>query len=484
MTEHLHQPFDAYMALVAQRAPEQRPRRGGSPVAVIPNRAAGIAATVNALQASTQFKELVRATRDEFRDDFHSAKSDDRWSRAVSTFFKVGGCYGEPVWPAAPSDLFDAYCNAFRQRVRTIRYLALLEFTEFARPRLDCGTFEIRRFSKAELDVFLRSDVSRSFYGYAVADTAQLCAYWFLVVQREEAVRPVSTIMTVDLSAMGSAFPSYRLPPAPIEEALRVLALFDWELATPSARGEQPDGWMQLQIPLFLESSDHLLDPPRAAPDTSVLATETRADVDGEEFEVRVIDVEVSEGACGQLEGFCCRVNSALRKFPSGHHWHFFEVAMTYFIRAFLTRGIDQLLWHMTALEALLGGGPPEPIQRVGKRLGVILGDTRAVEEKIRRRFKELYALRCDLVHGNRVLDSIAATELADTRQLARKAMLWFAHGLHLLQSEAAMTNCTEMPSRTELLAVLDFDEKQRRQVGALIAQLPPMFPRIREWLV
>ena len=415
---------------------------------------------------------------------FIPPKSEGRWKWSVQTFFKRSGFYIQTGGVSFDQQrLFSVYCEAFDRRESNVRYLAPIELVEFAMPRIDCGFFEIRKFSKAELDKLLETEVNRVFYRYALGNTSRLSDYWFLVVDEAEDTHPVSTRITVDLSGLGSVFPSYSLPPAPVERALRVLALFDWQLATPRF-DDPPGGWTRPDFPLVIRSSDDLLRQPWTVPDLSVLETETRGDLQGEEFEVPAVYAEVEKEACDRLEDFCRRVGRVLRKFAPDHRWHFFEVGMTYLVRGFLTRGLDQHLWHVTALEALLGGGVNEPIRStVGKRLGAILGETRSAQKTIRKRFNALYDLRCDLVHGKRLVSSVAGGDLAETRALSRSTGLWFAHCLHAIESEAQANPSASLPKRSELLTMLDLAEDQRDRIAQLLRSLPASFPRIREWL-
>jgi len=193
---------------------------------------------------------------------------------------------------------------------------------------------------------------------------------------------------------------------------------------------------------------------------------------------------------------------------PEDHPWHFLELAVTYLVRAFQTEGLDQLLWHMVAIESLVGG---EPIRKtVGHRLARILGSTNSDRKAIKKQFNHLYDLRCDLVHGNpwgtaesrvqdrllgslpgrtRVLGSVPATDLADIRRLARRAILWFAHWLaHECRRVGPADDLSLLPSREQLLSVLDFDEPYERlsgycqQIESVVGSLPSGFPNLSEW--
>ena len=70
-----------------------------------------------------------------------------------------------------PSEEFEKYVQVFRNSERKISYLALLEYVSFERlsqqDDIDCGHFQIKRFSRDELDVFGNS-INEIFYPRAV----------------------------------------------------------------------------------------------------------------------------------------------------------------------------------------------------------------------------------------------------------------------------------------------------------------------------
>jgi hypothetical protein len=303
MMGELHSSFDLYVSRAGERTGRLRMPQRDRALSLIRNLDVEIAATVEELEESSEFGALVRATQETFRGAFHNAKSENRWKWSVQTFFRRSGFYTHTDGISFDQEkLFAVYCEAFGRRESNVRYLAPLELVEFAKTRINCASFEIRRFSNTELDEFLQTGVNRVFYRYAVADTSRLSDYWFLVVHEAEKTHPISTRITVDLSGIGSVFPSYSLPPAPVERALRVLALFDWQLATPRF-DDRPGGWTRVGFPLVIRSGDDLLRQPWAVPDLSVLETETRCDQQGEEYEVPAVYAEVEEEACDSLEG-------------------------------------------------------------------------------------------------------------------------------------------------------------------------------------
>jgi hypothetical protein len=142
---------------------------------------------------------------------------------------------------------------------------------------------------------------------------------------------------------------------------------------------------------------------------------------------------------------------------------------------------MEQLLWHITTLEALLGEKIESGLTTLLKnRVGQILGRTDAEKRVVRKNFENLYSLRSDYIHGNVKFSDrkVLHAELAQAREFARLITLWMVSYLRHVLSEASKGN-NVLPSREDLLAVLDMDEASRKSVGNVISQLPNEFPRL-----
>jgi hypothetical protein len=183
----------------------------------------------------------ARITRSAFPDGPDSAMEDH--VGRVRQFFRRSGAYCQYLRQAEvdAASLFATFEGAFKQREMLVRYLAPLEFVDFLRKdQLDCGSFSIKRFSRADLNTILGTAVNRIFY--AAADTEELWRYWFMVAEERQPARGPSYVFYVDLDdtnedpdhrRMDDFGPvvsaPYNPPPAPIETVLRVLSLFDWD---------------------------------------------------------------------------------------------------------------------------------------------------------------------------------------------------------------------------------------------------------------
>lgn len=489
--DSLRTAFDAYLQLVARKTEGLRagPQPRGGLIVISKPELELRRIVEESLEQGGEFKRLVRLTRSAFPDDFFSEMSDDVWAERIRRFFRRSGTYsrylGQPEIDTASS--FAAFEGAFKQREMLVRYLAPLELVRFSRDHLDCGSFSIQHFSRERLDGILQTAVHRVFY--ANADTERLCEYWFLVAEECQPAQGPSCVFHVrDFDDVVSA--SYQPPPGPVERAVQVLSLFDWER------------WGGFRLPFVIVTDDNLLRAPcrwwcagrwAVAPDCSrLLKSGKRAILD--------------EDASSQLENFSRETGSILAQYPETHPWHFFEIAITYFERAFQTEGLDQYLWYMVAIEALVGGEPPEPVlTTIYRRLARMFGSSK---KKMKDRFEPLYKLRCDMVHGralgtaesqaqdavigslpgrSRVLGSAPGARVTEIRQLARQAIRWFAHWLDHVRRTYPPDESL-LPKRDQLLSVLDSDERRRpymdnlQQIENLLQKLPRGFPNVSEW--
>jgi hypothetical protein len=162
--------------------------------------------------------------------------------------------------------------------------------------------------------------------------------------------------------------------------------------------------------------------------------------------------------------------------------WRFALTALGFLTKAMRTRGLEQLLWHITAIEAVLGQKSEGLTRLLKRRVGEIFGGTDNEKKDIRKRFGALYEFRSDLVHGNAELDErkIVQGHLAESRDLARGVVAW-ATGL--LAHATTTHGNVPIPSREDLLQLLDMSAKARASIASLLPTLPAQFPAVENWL-
>lgn len=218
--------------------------------------------------------------------------------------------------------------------------------------------------------------------------------------------------------------------------------------------------WHGFRLPFRLECDGNLIEPPPAAPDTSVLEVEPVGGPEDKEMERPVISFELDRKATAELERLI-RENFSIINTKLLETWPFFRVALDYLLKAFLTdpyqSPAEQLLWHVTALEALLGKkGDGRLTHPIAKRLGRLLGHNASERERIKHNFKRLYKVRSDLVHGNPWKD-FSTLYLYLARNLARRACLRSAE-----LAASRIQKGMPLPDREQIIAALDegrFDE-------------------------
>jgi len=464
--------------------------------AVLPRR-------VEELEKRNEFRNLVAEARGTFAGEYHNKSNEHVWHYHIHNFFCQSGYYldvmhGKMLNKEAGLSAFSA---AFQGHESRITYFIPLELVSFAQDLMDFGTFKVRRFSAEEWGNLLRNRINRVFYPYAAMDDDALellSHYWFICVEVTSPVEHIGLIHipsgpTTTLLFRGLAQRYYTAYPESVESTLRLLCLFDWSGLEKKVKGDlsSKEDWQSLRlfnVPFVLEIKDNLLSAPASAPpDLSKLNTEPVFDERGEEI--------------GQLpEHWILLDNSETEAFKrfiqdikdmvgglrtSEYGWQFIEVALGYFTKAFFTDNrLEQMLWYITSMEALLGESGAGVTDRLARRIGSILGTNSKERDKYSERFRQLYKLRNSLVHGGQFAEASVA-DLLDTYLIARRAMLWFLHALHMVQSKIGevQMNKQDTPDREELLMFLDLKIGSRDRLQWLKKEFPTGFPDVSHWL-
>ena len=281
--------------------------------------------------------------------------------------------------------------------------------------------------------------------------------------------------------------------PPNVERALRTLVLYDWDGNSSVDRrnagryllDENEDSWLGFNLPFVLRSGGNLFRPPTRPPDISCLALEPIFDGNG---------VEIGEGPAmpimyldaTETQGFYRMVTQLEAQLKTVRdqtdRWQFIDVAVGYLVKAFFSDELDQLLWHITAIEALLGERTTDSLtETLARRCGLVLGSSREDRKRIHKSFKKLYALRSDLVHGNTNAKNAHGGHLAVARHLARDVAIWFLQYLYFL-AEDLPANDERHPKRVELLSALEMKREERERYSYFLGRLPCSFPWKQCW--
>src|SRR5207249_2672993 len=154
-----------------------------------------------------------------------------------------------------------------------------------------------------------------------------------------------------------------------------------------------------------------------------------------------------------------------------------------FLVKANFSEGLEQLLWHITAIEAMLGKKISSGLTNLLRsRISLILGNTKRERKDIATMFSRLYDFRSQLIHGNPALENrkIYLGHLNKARDIARHAAVWMLRYLHHVR-QTLEGSATAAPTKDDLLAVLDMDGT-RASTARILATLPASFPNVPDW--
>lgn len=360
-------------------------------------------------------------------------------------------------------DYFDLLLTQTQQRQVKITRLWMCG-ARFPQQQVDFGSFQIRKYTRKELDALVRNDVNQIFYPDAVINSNILSKYWFVkeesLVLREglpelQRILEERTGTSLNWSDPPSSEPlELEFPP----KYLQLLALGDW-------KGSDASPQEFFSTPLEIQVDDDILAEPSPVP-YEAKAIKDRLDDPG--FWVSLTQSQVAE--------LRSRVEMAQKVLNDvdleKYNWQFINIALGYLAKAFLTKyELDQLLWNVVVLESLFGEEDKGVIATLRSRLARVFGATEAQKKAVRRRFDELYDFRSMLAHGKVYSRKAVVGHLADARYLAKESVLWFlkyiAH-VHLALSGQKVSP-EKFPRRHELLANLDLDDESSERLRALL---------------
>lgn len=209
--------------------------------------------------------------------------------------------------------------------------------------------------------------------------------------------------------------------PAPVMDALFALLIQPWE----DWHGHGEYDWRAFAIPWVHVATGDIFDRAQAVPPAADLAWEPFFVEDEEMGEKPVVwRLELADPAAleGIGEDYWARLEKA-------RHSVLFETPVQHFmLRAFFSDGMDEIMAHMTTIEAALGlqgdfkkavrtgEGVVPPSVRVQRRLKVLLGDPTAGED-----YKALSTCRNEFVHGRRIAGKVPSASRNLARRLARR---------------------------------------------------------------
>lgn len=402
---------------------------------------------------------------------------------ALRNFFRRSGLYlgifdGKAV---NVDELFDKLSSVFRERLVRVVTLRLIEEVYFPEESIEFGGFTIQRFSKAEWDELVGNRINSVFYPYAQFDTDKLCEYWFI---KEESYKKTEQkdffLMELGIT-WGDLFRVSRTLP---DRVMQLLALFDWESEWIAETDDikQDIGWLRFSTPVTIRLIDDIFETPYRCPDLSSLEFLPCYDPMGEEIgEAPSFPINLGEKDLERLRTIVMEVQGFVNSVNFEEcGWEFLNVAMGYLAKAFTSDDLEQLLWHMTVLDALFGESN-EVVESLRRRVANVFGKNETEKKTLRKTIRDLYTFRSDLVHGNVFKNEIFKGHLREARRIARNSVVWVLNFLAIIHKELAQENIPleNYPKRGEFLSLLDFNKSGLERLRMLVEKLPKNFPNL-----
>jgi hypothetical protein len=327
----------------------------------------------------------------------------------------------------------ETLCAAYSRKTTVRRHLCPLDLADDL-PPIAFGGARLARFTAEELEkLFDAPRLARNFPAQPF-ESKRLAQFHWLVVHEEIEVDArldarATPFMFVDLRQdFGEIQPHLgRFPPA-VERSLFFLLLARWEEWSTM----QEVDWRGFRTPWIYTLDEDLFVRPKQPPSADNLTLEPWIvdDYLGEEIELeRPSTLSLDDSAKTELQRFG---DAAWTELQTALAAPLFETPVVHFlVRAFLADGVDEVMAHMTAIEAALGletdhkrqlrpkpdpHPKPSATERVAARIGAALTDARAVQD-----YKDLFALRSAFVHGRVGLHKISTPQRVLARNLARR---------------------------------------------------------------
>lgn len=446
---------------------------------------------VENLEETDEFQALAKTTQQCFPEE--GIWIVNLWRAELGNFFRRTGFY-ESLLTKQPrvnaEELLQECLVAIKRTDYKTRYLAPIDAIDFGVPELDFGEFSIKKLSIKEIDDLFENDRRKMFYPTSIIQSKHLADYWCLDVTTSMSRTSRDTPADWDFSpSFNNEVSSF---PKPVENALKRLVLFDWqmlqEIGEPlnpaEMKWEPGKGWCRFNVPAVLSITDDVCAHPGVSVAIPPIDTEPRYEGENGEDEIWVPSyLTMSDEERTQLTDLVSRLNDLIPRLTSHKKWRFVDVALGFLVKAFFSEGLEQLLWHSAVVEALVGENKEDLTKLLANRVALILGKSKQERQAIREAFADLYAFRSNLVHGkDEILNEnrIYVSHLRKARKIARETLIWFLEWLDIVERHFSESHCLAgLPERTDLLRVLDMDGGRRLRINWLINNLPKQFPRL-----
>lgn len=329
--------------------------------------------------------------------------------------------------------------NAFRRRRGRRLHLCPLDLADDL-PPMAFGPAQIQHFSAAELlDLVDAARLKRIFPGM-VFDAKRLSQFhWLVVEERIEFQAPPEAravpVLFMDLRQdLGRIEPHKGRLPQAVEDALFFLLLAPWEQWSTMPEVD----WRGFRVPWVYTVDDDLFVRSSAPPFADTLSWEPHIiNISHDEtIEIeRPVCLRLDDSAIPALAAYDDAAWSAANRRRQSR---LFETPIAhFFVRAFLTEDMDEVLAHITTIEAALGlradygaSGRSRTsshkrlsaTKRVAARVAALLDDSSFAND-----YQRLFNVRSEFLHG-RSMGAISTEERVLARRLSRQVVCALIH--------------------------------------------------------
>ncbi|MGV7222781.1 MAG: hypothetical protein ACQ9MH_14790 [Nitrospinales bacterium] len=485
MSDNLYAAFQSYLNLVQSKIQNYREQPKVKKHLTLIKHAV---VELEEIEKSDEFKKLKLATSELESPIFGDDCWVDEYSDPIKNWFRRSGVYLEMInnKRIEIEETFQKYQRAFQKQEIKTTYFLPLGLVHFNVESLDevfnFGPFQIGFFSNPQFRELFQVEIRNIFYPDASIPVEDLDYIPFICIEESTISSNHDNFPTDKLNI------EYTQYPEQVEFVLKMVALFNWEdiievdpRDTTEARIEIKQGkkryWQGFEIPFILQVDNNLLRAPRRSPDFSKLRLVTyferyfNQNITYPEsaftFDYHEID---------KFKNFIRDIDQRLSILKlHSEAWNFVDSALGFFLKAFFTKGVEQLLWHIISMEALLSEKGESTTKALANKASLILGN--AENTNVGKDIRGLYDFRSAIVHG-RIHDStVWVGELFKARTYSRKILIWFLNCLSLIAKGLPQDiEPAEIPSKDMILKFIDLDHNSRKLLSNV---LPDKFPQI-----
>lgn len=324
--------------------------------------------------------------------------------------------------------------EAFRSRKGRRLHLCPFDLADDL-PPIMFGPAQIRRFSAAELLDLVDATRLKRIFPEIAFDAKRLSQFHWLVVeeivefQADPEARAVPVLFMDMRQDLGRIEPHKGRLPQAVEDVLFFVLLAPWEQWSTMLEVD----WRGFRVPLVYTSDEDLFVRPSPLPSADALSWEPHiiniSDHETIELE-RPVCLRLDDSAIPALAAYDDAAWSVANR---GRQSVLFETPIAhFFVRAFLAEDMDEVLAHITTIEAALGlradyGGAGRSrsdrhkrlsaTKRVAARTAALLGNSAFAHD-----YQHLFDLRSAFLHG-RAMGAISTEERVLARRLSRQVV-------------------------------------------------------------